>query len=318
MLGKTPPPDEKKTSLSLPVQTDQAALSQPVVSWRSTRLVWTGLGLALTILMGVSGYALHPLASHFSAEPSRLVPEVAFNPLPVLGPRGGIRSASGHARHSGLVQAVAQELGTVTEQRTSPVTKKRIWSASFPELADKLDKLDLGNPPFAGIGQILESQSASSPALGWQSAGSEVDHSNVVRNTFVTKGLKAHQGVPLKRLQWHFGDEYFDDLTSAKKRTKEILHEFSDAEALPDAQFRLIYDIIQYHPNRIKKRIDEVVSISVRPAENFPDSVCFWILRADGSQEDIGMRKCFPVMEQIWNDYLLRHRRISPWGPGIV
>lgn len=87
MLGQTSLLDEKA---SLPVQfeIDQAASSKDVASRKSTRVLWTGLGFAALMLIGVSARATHPLSSHASAEPSPLFPEVAFAPMPALAPRG--------------------------------------------------------------------------------------------------------------------------------------------------------------------------------------------------------------------------------------
>jgi len=68
---------DEEMSLPLQVETDQAALAQDIASQRSTGFVWTGLGVAVLMLIGVSACALHPLALHGSAEPSRLAPEAA-------------------------------------------------------------------------------------------------------------------------------------------------------------------------------------------------------------------------------------------------
>jgi len=88
MLGQTSLLDEK-TLLPLQVEADQAAVPQDVSSWRSARFLWTVLGLASLLLIGISACALHPLASHAFVEPARLAPEIAsFNPMPALGSRG--------------------------------------------------------------------------------------------------------------------------------------------------------------------------------------------------------------------------------------
>jgi geranylgeranyl diphosphate synthase type II len=83
MLGPTSLPDER-TSLPLEVQADQADFSEDVVSQRKTRLLWTGLGSAVLLLIGVSALGFHGLVSDASAEPSRTVTEVAFNPMSAL------------------------------------------------------------------------------------------------------------------------------------------------------------------------------------------------------------------------------------------
>lgn len=104
------------------------------------------------------------------------------------------------------------------------------------------------------------------------------------------RSRRLKQGLP----QWQFGDEDFDDLATAQVRVRDILRSFAGTKALPDAEFRVLYDIIQRHPNRVRKRVAEVTRISVGTSEKFGNTPSFWIWRPDGSGEDISMRKCFP------------------------
>jgi len=101
MLVQTSLPDNKM-SLTLQVEADQAALSQDVPSQRRMRLVRTGLGFAILMLIGVSACALHPFAPHATscfvpsrplASPPVCIPStpnsgLAFSPIAALGPRG--------------------------------------------------------------------------------------------------------------------------------------------------------------------------------------------------------------------------------------
>lgn len=107
MLVHTALPDEK-TSLPLPVP-------QVVAPQRSAQLRWTGLGLAVFMLIGFSSCAPHPFASHASAKSSRLVQQVAFNTMPGLGPSGSRAAAhpvsgqvrpTGHVRTTGFVPTI--------------------------------------------------------------------------------------------------------------------------------------------------------------------------------------------------------------------
>jgi hypothetical protein len=118
MLGQTSLP-VVKTSLPLQVDTDQAASSQAGDSQRHTRLVFTGFGFAVLMLIGLSasrhwGFDMFghvalsfvPLASQASANPSRSAAEVAFSPvMPALGPAGA--RLSGRARPTGLRPAAS-------------------------------------------------------------------------------------------------------------------------------------------------------------------------------------------------------------------
>lgn len=122
MLQQTTLPDGK-TSLRLQVETDHSAVSQDVASRGSTRSLWIGLGIGMLMLVGFAACALHPLASLAPAESSRLVPEVAFNPMPAVG-LGGIRrthtKATGPAVPSGsrpLSRPVMMEGTQVTNGR---------------------------------------------------------------------------------------------------------------------------------------------------------------------------------------------------------
>lgn len=74
MLGHTL---AEKTSLPLRVEGDLAASSQ-VASQRNTRFLWSGLGFVVLTLIVVSARVLHQFASHPSAEPSSLDPDVAI------------------------------------------------------------------------------------------------------------------------------------------------------------------------------------------------------------------------------------------------
>lgn len=98
MLVQTSRPDEM-TSLPLHVETartDEVAASRDVASRRSARLLWTGLGFAVLMLIGVSACAPHVLPPHASAAPSRLASEIAFGPMLVLDHRGTFLADSPH------------------------------------------------------------------------------------------------------------------------------------------------------------------------------------------------------------------------------
>lgn len=107
MLGQNPLPNEN-TALPLQVQIDRAPVYQDVASGRRNRFLWTALGCAVLALLGVSAWALHPLAPHVSAEPSLHPLEAAFVPISGLGLRGilpGKRDGSDRARPTALLSA---------------------------------------------------------------------------------------------------------------------------------------------------------------------------------------------------------------------
>jgi len=282
MLGQASLPDERG------FQADQVDLSKDSTSQKSTRVLWTGLGFAVLILLGVSACALQRLAPRASVEPSRLVPEVAFSPLPA------VRSKRDHARSSAFGTAVL----TATRPAAVPVMKKPTeWQPASQEEGDFTTDWQPGQPAEDDFGKYVDNDervgSVDNDKMG---AGDFNDLAEVLaaQDRLKYLQLKAQRLAQQKPLL-HFGDEEFADLDLVRSRASAILRSFANTEALPSAEFRLIYDIIQRHPNRIEKRVDEVVSIVVRPSERFPEKQCFWILRSDGSSEDISIRKCFPI-----------------------
>jgi len=421
MLGQSSPPDDK-TSLPLRFETDQAALSQKVVLWRSTRFFWRGLGFAVLIVIGVSAYALHPAAAYGSSASSRLVPALAFIKKPPLSLRAiheASHPVSGHARNAALsASALEEPLAapfSVTKQplewqpvpedaiislwneasaRTAkPVQaklmeegslQKNIYELRVPELkaalrerglpvsgkkADLITRLETNMEeslhrvqeftshvqPLVDSSYIIKSnEGASLPTMrphgvdilgypqeqyfddlaspqehAWHQHQEQdfdeelVDSSSMERSESASlpsmqsdvgvqlQGLPQvqPQGVPQERQfddlasaqedarqnQWRFGDEYFNDLGTAKKRAQRILRHFA-GESLPSVEFRIVYDILQRHPDCVIKRVADVVRISVERSENFPETQCFWIWHADGSGEDISLRKCLPMI----------------------
>jgi hypothetical protein len=127
MLVHTALPDEK-TSLPLPVP-------QVVAPQRSAQLRWTGLGLAVFMLIGFSSCALHPFASHASAKSSRLVQQVAFNTMPGLGPSGSRAAAhpvSSHVRPTGHVRTTGF-VPTILGGSPRASTQMNAWLNSLEE-----------------------------------------------------------------------------------------------------------------------------------------------------------------------------------------
>jgi len=117
-------------------ETDQAAVPQDVSSRRSARLLWTAIGLAAVMLIGVAASARHPLASHASAAPSRHASEAAF-----IHP--GRRSGSGHALPTAM-------------------------SAALPGRPASFERVDaLASRPSGSLGLPLEVPSPTVPVSRW-------------------------------------------------------------------------------------------------------------------------------------------------------
>lgn len=89
-------PNDEEASLAFQVEAVQAASPNDVTSRRRTRFLFTGLGFAVLMLLGVASHALHPIALHASVAPSHLVRELAWTPM--IGMHAVRHPGSGHAR----------------------------------------------------------------------------------------------------------------------------------------------------------------------------------------------------------------------------
>mmetsp|Transcript_96793 Transcript_96793/g.273512 ORF Transcript_96793/g.273512 Transcript_96793/m.273512 type:complete len:797 (+) Transcript_96793:175-2565(+) len=89
------------------------------------------------------------------------------------------------------------------------------------------------------------------------------------------------------------GDEVFGDWKDAKQRVQSILRQRSKGQPVSDNELRLLLDVFRLHPSARRKRIDDVVSVTVGSSEKFSGTPAFWIWRRDGSGEDISVNKCW-------------------------
>jgi len=286
--------EDDNSSLPLQVETGQAALPQDVISRKSTRCLWTGLGLAVSILLGVLACALFSLASHRSAELSGVVPEAAFHTISALidsGIRPTRHAVSGHASPTALRAGRVRPARHTVSAHASAVGSRTVV---LPESYTKVAK-EPYQPYYSDFDLSEDHTTVVKELRKWQPADSDFDFSKDFSD--IQKRNRARQGRPQQRSHLvRFGDEYFVSLDAVKRRTRQIRETFSFADALPDKEFRIIYDIIQRHPDRIRKRVAHVTSISVGVSSKFAGNACFWIWHPDGSGEDISIRQCFPEL----------------------
>lgn len=99
------------------VEGEQAPSSGNVPSQRSTRFLWTGVGFAVLMIVGLSA------SSHVSLNPSHFETEAAFSPLLPVHSHGGLLQGayqgSSRARATGFLTAVRPE----KQRRTIPLAR---------------------------------------------------------------------------------------------------------------------------------------------------------------------------------------------------
>jgi len=93
------------------------------------------------------------------------------------------------------------------------------------------------------------------------------------------------------------GSQKFLSVAALRGRVKEILNARSDGEALkPDgSDFKLIKALLGFHPKG-KEKSEGMTGIKVAKSSQ-GDSLCFWMIKGDGKEEDFSAQKCLAAIE---------------------
>merc|ERR1712085_145894 len=93
------------------------------------------------------------------------------------------------------------------------------------------------------------------------------------------------------------GNQRFLNVGALRGKVKEILNSRSDGEQLKKdgTDFKFITSLLEFHPKGAEKR-KGLVGIKVAKSE-YGDSRCFYMVRDDGSSEDVSMKKCVDAVE---------------------
>merc|ERR1712194_191470 len=93
------------------------------------------------------------------------------------------------------------------------------------------------------------------------------------------------------------GNQRFLNVGALRGKVKEILNSRSDGEQLKKdgTDFKLITSLLTFHPKGAEKS-KGLVGIKVAKSE-YGDSRCFYMLRENGSEEDVSMKKCVDAVE---------------------
>ena len=95
------------------------------------------------------------------------------------------------------------------------------------------------------------------------------------------------------------GGKTFPSWREAKEHLQGLLRANSGGKPLPEVEYRLVLEVLQFHPDPQGKRLNEVTKITVGSSEKFANTPCFWIWRQDGSGEDISVKKCWDKLDLI-------------------
>mmetsp|Transcript_13023 Transcript_13023/g.30425 ORF Transcript_13023/g.30425 Transcript_13023/m.30425 type:complete len:449 (+) Transcript_13023:700-2046(+) len=190
---------------------------------------------------------------------------------------------------------------------TEPTTQKRFLSA-FTSTSDgdtvACRTKQAGAPPAAVVattlGRAVMATSASLAAeRKWQRETFAASGPGSTTSTTASCKTVVAQEAQHQEHSLCLGHESFKDWRAAKEHVQMILRKHSSGKPLPEKEFRLLMDVFQYHPDPKGKRLSEVVRVTVGSSEKFANTPCFWIWRADGSGEDISVKKCWDKMDFV-------------------
>merc|ERR1712217_652255 len=81
------------------------------------------------------------------------------------------------------------------------------------------------------------------------------------------------------------------DFRALRSTVQQILHSNAEGDRLNAQDFRLVREILEYHPEAASKVGVGVQAIKV-DASLHEGSRCFWVIRRDGTTEDFSVRRC--------------------------
>jgi hypothetical protein len=88
------------------------------------------------------------------------------------------------------------------------------------------------------------------------------------------------------------GKEVFKTKKAAKARVQGILHSYNPDEFLNHNDRIFIENLIYNHPESEVKIGKGIKAIQVRQNPEFVNSICFYIIRTDGTETDFSFQKC--------------------------
>jgi len=106
-----------------------------------------------------------------------------------------------------------------------------------------------------------------------------------------------HNEIKPSAIALQLGDEEFSNWKYARTRVQSIMAKRRNGFAVPECEFRLLLDVFKRHPRAHEKRVDEAIIITVGTSAKYPDTLTFWMWRADGTGEDISVNICWKAFD---------------------
>ncbi|CAL5221456.1 g3648 [Coccomyxa viridis] len=97
------------------------------------------------------------------------------------------------------------------------------------------------------------------------------------------------------------GYKTFDNGQAAYKYYKMLLRELTQNQDLNEYEHHMVLDLLkQGHPNADQKDGGCLRAIQVRKHATIENSVCFHLMRSDGTLEDFSVNKCLTTLYPAW------------------
>merc|ERR1719436_464130 len=157
-------------------------------------------------------------------------------------------------------------------------------------------------PPFEGDMKLLAGLELE---LGGAKIKSEIRFGEMLQQTLKTlpKHIREKREKESRKRQKErnrpivVGNQRFVNVAALRGKVREIINSRSDGEALkPEGtDFKLIRALLEYHPRGAEK-IKGLAGLKVQRSTQ-GDNRCFFMVREDGSEEDVSMKKCLDAVE---------------------
>jgi len=111
-----------------------------------------------------------------------------------------------------------------------------------------------------------------------------------------TQDQKREEKSKKMRRSYTIAGIYYIDINKVKSKSRAILNNMKDGDALNEADACFMSEIIKFHA-RSEAKLKNFASFEVGPHPEYSKTRCFFVVKTDGEKEDFSVSKCIMNLE---------------------
>lgn len=111
-----------------------------------------------------------------------------------------------------------------------------------------------------------------------------------------TQDQKREEKAKKQKRSYTIAGIYYIDINKVKSKSRAILNNMKDGDALNEADTAFMNEIIKFHA-RSGDKLKDFASFQVGPHPEYNKTRCFFVVKTDGTKEDFSVSKCIMNLE---------------------